>query len=297
MAPPPTVPTVLSSGEQQERAPGRWGVEPAARTTVARAPRWPEPPQQLPRRPRRPSFCTLHFTWREPPVSQSSTVRSTRRCMLPIVMTVRFVVNGQACTVATRSTHTTSPAPGCGLGLHRQQRGMRRGRVRRLRGRLRREGRRQRDRASIRSIAACVPLARSMGVTVITVEGVADPAGRCTRCSRRWSIAGGSQCGYCTPGFVVSLFCEYYRPGRAAATIPRAIGGNLCRCTGYRPIADAARAMPVPDRRHHRAARVLRRAARPGALDHSATRTGSCAPRHSLRCSRVPGASAPDGDG
>jgi xanthine dehydrogenase small subunit len=56
---------------------------------------------------------------------------------------------------------------------------------------------------------------------------------------------GGSQCGYCTPGFVVSLFCEYYRPGRAGFD-PESISGNLCRCTGYRPIADVARAMPYP---------------------------------------------------
>ena len=52
--------------------------------------------------------------------------------------------------------------------------------------------------------------------------------------------AGGSQCGYCTPGFVVSLFCEYYRPGRDGFD-PESISGNLCRCTGYRPIADVAR--------------------------------------------------------
>ena len=58
-------------------------------------------------------------------------------------------------------------------------------------------------------------------------------------------LAGGSQCGYCTPGFVVSLFCEYYRPGRDGFD-PEAISGNLCRCTGYRPIADVARAMLAP---------------------------------------------------
>jgi xanthine dehydrogenase small subunit len=59
---------------------------------------------------------------------------------------------------------------------------------------------------------------------------------------------GGSQCGYCTPGFVISLFCEYYRPGRRSYD-PEAISGNLCRCTGYRPIADAARSLgrPSPD--------------------------------------------------
>src|SRR5688572_5912769 len=40
---------------------------------------------------------------------------------------------------------------------------------------------------------------------------------------------GGSQCGYCTPGFVMSLFAEYYRPDRSDFD-PEAIGGNLCRC-------------------------------------------------------------------
>ena len=57
---------------------------------------------------------------------------------------------------------------------------------------------------------------------------------------------GGSQCGYCTPGFVVSLFCEYYREGRVAGEFDvESIAGNLCRCTGYRPIRDAGRSLPV----------------------------------------------------
>src|SRR5258708_32247478 len=51
---------------------------------------------------------------------------------------------------------------------------------------------------------------------------------------------GGSQCGYCTPGFVMSLFAESYRPGRVGPCDPHATAGNLCRCTGYRPIRDAA---------------------------------------------------------
>jgi xanthine dehydrogenase small subunit len=60
------------------------------------------------------------------------------------------------------------------------------------------------------------------------------------------AAAGGSQCGYCTPGFVVSLFAEQYRPGRTGPCDPHALAGNLCRCTGYRPIADAARSMGPP---------------------------------------------------
>ena len=51
----------------------------------------------------------------------------------------------------------------------------------------------------------------------------------------------GSQCGYCTPGFTVSLFEAYYRGDcRAPAQVSDQLCGNLCRCTGYRPIRDAA---------------------------------------------------------
>src|SRR4051794_15138746 len=58
--------------------------------------------------------------------------------------------------------------------------------------------------------------------------------------------AGGSQCGYCTPGFVMSLFAEHYRPGRNGPCDPHAMSGNLCRCTGYRPIRDAALSLGNP---------------------------------------------------
>jgi xanthine dehydrogenase small subunit len=56
----------------------------------------------------------------------------------------------------------------------------------------------------------------------------------------------GSQCGFCTPGFVMSLFALYEsRPGQAISRTQAqgALSGNLCRCTGYRPILDAAQAM------------------------------------------------------
>jgi xanthine dehydrogenase iron-sulfur cluster and FAD-binding subunit A len=68
----------------------------------------------------------------------------------------------------------------------------------------------------------------------------------------------GSQCGYCTPGFVMSMFEGYYRDDvREPWQVSDQLCGNLCRCTGYRPIRDAfvdaqrARASrpadPVPD--------------------------------------------------
>ncbi len=53
----------------------------------------------------------------------------------------------------------------------------------------------------------------------------------------------GSQCGYCTPGFVVSMFEAYYRDGcKEPWQVSDQLCGNLCRCTGYRPIRDAAMA-------------------------------------------------------
>lgn len=79
-----------------------------------------------------------------------------------------------------------------------------------------------------------------------TVEALARDGQLC-EAQQALADAGGSQCGYCTPGFVMSLFAEQYRPGRTGACDPHALGGNLCRCTGYRPIRDAARSLgPAP---------------------------------------------------
>jgi xanthine dehydrogenase small subunit len=58
------------------------------------------------------------------------------------------------------------------------------------------------------------------------------------------SSAGGSQCGYCTPGFVMSMFAENYSSHLEFEE--SALVGNLCRCTGYRPIREAAHALPKP---------------------------------------------------
>ena len=89
-----------------------------------------------------------------------------------------------------------------------------------------------------------LPLHALAGREVVSVEGITPPNGL-HPVQTALVAAGGSQCGYCTPGFVVSLFCEYYRPGRSGFD-PESISGNLCRCTGYRPIADVARSLPHP---------------------------------------------------
>jgi xanthine dehydrogenase small subunit len=107
-----------------------------------------------------------------------------------------------------------------------------------------------------------LPLSAVAGREVVTVEGVLPSPGELHPVQAAMIAAGGSQCGYCTPGFVVSLFCEYYRPGRSGFD-PESIGGNLCRCTGYRPIADVARAMPSPSPADPRLLQLGRRAAPP----------------------------------
>ncbi|WP_328940344.1 FAD binding domain-containing protein [Streptomyces sp. NBC_00250] len=143
------------------------------------------------------------------------------------------------------------------------------------------------------AVNAClVPAAALDGQELITSEGLAT-AGRPGTAptlhpvQEEMAVRGGSQCGYCTPGFVCSMAAEYYRPDRRVnAESPQgvtdgahrtstvdtarghshrdstdhehdhehgpngfdlhALSGNLCRCTGYRPIRDAAFAVGTP---------------------------------------------------
>jgi len=97
-------------------------------------------------------------------------------------------------------------------------------------------------RATYRAINSCIALVPMFaGREVVTVDGLAGAGGALHPVQARMVDHYGSQCGYCTPGFVVSLFEAYYRPGcREAAQISDQLCGNLCRCTGYRPIRDAA---------------------------------------------------------
>ncbi len=79
------------------------------------------------------------------------------------------------------------------------------------------------------------------GQEVYTVEALAQEGGLAP-VQQAMVRTGGSQCGYCTPGFVMSIFAEQYRRGEREFDI-EALHGNLCRCTGYRPIQDAARSL------------------------------------------------------
>jgi xanthine dehydrogenase small subunit len=105
-------------------------------------------------------------------------------------------------------------------------------------------------RATYRPVNSCLLLLpQAAHHEILTVEALAAD-GRLVDAQAALAAAGGSQCGYCTPGFVMSLFAEQYRPDRNGPCDPLAMGGNLCRCTGYRPIRDAALAVGVmPDDR------------------------------------------------
>ncbi|MDQ6656567.1 MAG: xanthine dehydrogenase small subunit, partial [Verrucomicrobiota bacterium] len=91
-----------------------------------------------------------------------------------------------------------------------------------------------------RAINSClVPLPLMSGRDIITVEGVGCPKMHPVQQAMVENF--GSQCGYCTPGFVMSMFEGYYRNDlKTAAQLDEQLCGNLCRCTGYRPIRDAA---------------------------------------------------------
>lgn len=80
------------------------------------------------------------------------------------------------------------------------------------------------------------------GASVLTVEGLAGPGGDLHPVQRALMETDGTQCGFCTPGFVMAMFA-FQQGGEKAtdANIHEALAGNLCRCTGYRPIVDACR--------------------------------------------------------
>ena len=108
-----------------------------------------------------------------------------------------------------------------------------------------------------------VPVFALSGQEVVTAEGLGEPDAL-HPVQRALAEGGGSQCGYCTPGFACSMAAEFYRSDRrpladaGGAHEPgaecgpngfdlHAISGNLCRCTGYRPIRDAAFGLGMPE--------------------------------------------------
>ena len=95
--------------------------------------------------------------------------------------------------------------------------------------------------ATWRSINSClVPVITLHGREIRTSEGIGCPA-KMHPVQQSMVNHHGSQCGYCTPGFICSLFEGYHRPDlKTQAQLTDQLAGNLCRCTGYRAIQDAA---------------------------------------------------------
>lgn len=156
------------------------------------------------------------------------------------------------------------------------------------------------DRARWQALNSCLPPALALdGQEVVTAEGLGQaPApgrpGALHPVQREMAERGGSQCGYCTPGFVCAMAAEFYRPERAHQAVCRdapheeppvsgggtgergpngfdlhALSGNLCRCTGYRPIRDAAYALGQPEPTDPFADRLSRAAPPAAATDVS----------------------------
>jgi xanthine dehydrogenase small subunit len=107
-----------------------------------------------------------------------------------------------------------------------------------------------------RAINACIALVSGVdGMEVLTVEGLANSATRLHPVQQAMVTNHASQCGFCTPGFVMSLFALYKSEEvESRHQIDDALAGNLCRCTGYRPIVDAGLSMQAlaPAERTHR---------------------------------------------
>jgi aerobic carbon-monoxide dehydrogenase small subunit len=91
-------------------------------------------------------------------------------------------------------------------------------------------------------VCACLVLAaQADGHSVVTVEGFAED-GQLHRVQEAYAATGAVQCGFCTPGFIVSTVDLLARnPDPSDDEIREALSGNLCRCTGYAKIFDAVR--------------------------------------------------------
>ncbi|MBC8736763.1 xanthine dehydrogenase small subunit [Paraburkholderia sp. UCT31] len=111
-----------------------------------------------------------------------------------------------------------------------------------------------------KAVNACIQFVPTLdGRALFTVEDLRQPDGSLHPAQQAMVDCHGSQCGFCTPGFIMSMWALYEKHGHehgcANRTVPsreaigNALTGNLCRCTGYRPIVDAAERMfdaPAP---------------------------------------------------
>ncbi|GGB92254.1 xanthine dehydrogenase [Marinobacterium zhoushanense] len=97
------------------------------------------------------------------------------------------------------------------------------------------------ERLRYSTLNSCITFVGTLhGKQLLTVEHL-ESSGRLHPVQQAMVDLHGSQCGFCTPGFIMSMFALYKSTASPAyGDIERALAGNLCRCTGYRPIIDAA---------------------------------------------------------
>jgi len=101
----------------------------------------------------------------------------------------------------------------------------------------------------LKAVNACIQFLPTLDSRALfTVEDLRDASGALHPVQQAMVDCHGSQCGFCTPGFVMSMWALYENQPIAAGLPTRdeintALSGNLCRCTGYRPIVDAAQKM------------------------------------------------------
>jgi len=105
----------------------------------------------------------------------------------------------------------------------------------------------------LRAVNACIQLLPTLdGKALFTVEDLAGADGALHPVQQAMVDCHGSQCGFCTPGFVMSMWAQYEQQPQCPTRREwaDALSGNLCRCTGYRPILDAGeRAYQLPPAR------------------------------------------------
>jgi xanthine dehydrogenase small subunit len=141
-----------------------------------------------------------------------------------------------------------------------------------------------------RAINSCIRFLPTLdGKELVTVESLQQPSDTPHPVQQSMVDHHASQCGFCTPGFVMSLFALYLQRSQSSREqVLEALTGNLCRCTGYRPIIDAGMRQgdyPEPDRWSREDARsaqrldTLRRLAHERAAGASLRYPGYHAPR------------------